>query len=336
MGNNDSLPPPPPPGGQRDLPPTQATPVPPPPPAAGFPGASGVPAPPPAPPAVPQFPDAAPTTQMPPTQAYPISTPAGAGAVPPGTPPPTGVPPASDGNNKLPWIIAGAVTVVSVIVVAIVLLTGDDKTSSSPTTESVAVSTTVVASTTVAPQTTLVITTPSTTVAAPTTAPTPDTTEPGVSVFTDDTNTFTVLLLDTFETDTTPIDQDGTQIANVTGATDIAAFSKDDDHDTFGISVSAGPSDQMPSAAELLASADPGDTVCTDRTSKPGYPTLNGDAEVLLLDGCGTDGQSAKVVMVLTFPDRNLTLAVYAQGPGPSNTDLLDFTQAVTESVVFL
>ena len=296
-----------------------------------------MPAPPPAPPAVPQFPDAVPTTQMPPTQAYPMSTPAGAGAVPPGAPPPTGVPPASGGNNKLPWIIAGAVTVVSVIVVAIVLLTGDDKTSSSPTTDSVAVSTTVVASTTVVPQTTLVITTPSTTLAAPTTAPTtPDTSEPGVSVFTDDTNTFTVLLLDTFETDTTPIDQDGTQIANVTGATDIEAFSQDDDHDTFGISVSAGPSDQMPSAAELLASADPGDTVCTDRTSKPGYPTLNGNAEVLLLDGCGTDGQFAKVVMVLTFPDRNLTLAVYAQGPGPSNTDLLDFTQAVTESVVFL
>lgn len=336
MGNNDQLPPPPPPGPQPDLPPTQLTPVPPPPPGPG--GA----VPPPAPPAVPQFPDAAPTTQMPtsaipPTQMYPAQATAGAGGLPPGTPPPTGQPPASGGNNKLPWIIAGAVTVVAVIVVAKVLLTGDDKTSSSPsTTAATVVETTLAETTTEAPQTTLTITVPPSTSAPAVETTTADTLEPGVSVFTDDTNTFTVLMLDSFETDTTPIDQEGVQLANVTGATDINAFSQDDDHDTFGISVTVGASDQMPSAAELLSSADPGDTVCTDRSSESGYPTLLGDAEVLLLDGCGTEGQSAKVVMVLVFPDRNLTMAVYAQGPGPSNTDLLDFTQAVVESVVFL
>jgi hypothetical protein len=288
---------------------------------------------------VPQFPDATPTTQtpttqLPPTQMYPAA--AGAGAVPPGAPPPTGTPPASGGNNRLPWIIAGAVTVVAVIVVAIVLLTGDDNTSSSPsTTASTAVETTLAPSTTEATQTTLVITVPPSTTAPVADTTTPDTLEPGVSIFTDDTNTFTVLMLDSFETNTAPIDQDGVDIPNVTGATDIDAFSQDDDHDTFGISVSVGPSDQMPSADDVSI-ADPGDAVCTDRTTESGYPTLLGDAEVLLLDGCGTEGQSAKVFMLLVFPDRNLTMAVYAQGPGPSNTDLLDFTQAVVESVVFL
>lgn len=330
MGNNDQLPPPPPPGPQPDLPPTQATPVPPPPPSPGGPGA---PAPPPAPPAVPQFSDAAPTTQLPPTQMYPA---AGGGAPPPGAPPPTGVPPADGGNNKLPWIIAGAVTVVAVIVVAIVLLTGDDNTSSSPsTTADTVVETTIAPTTTEAPQTTLVITAPPSTTTPVVETTTADTLEPGVSVLTDDTNTFTVLMLDSFETDTRPIDQDGVEIANVTGATDIDAFSQDDDHDTFGISVSVGPSDDMPSAEEVSI-ADPGESVCTDRTTESGYPTLLGDAEVLLLDGCGTEGQSAKVFMLLVFPDRGLTMAVYAQGPGPSNTDLLDFAQAVVESVVFL
>lgn len=334
MGNNDSLPPPPPPGPLPEPPPTQVTPVPPPPPPPGM-GAADPSARPPAPPAVPQFPDTAATTQMPSTQAYPVAAPAGAGTPPPG-PPPTDAPEENGGNNKLPWIIAGAVTVVAVIVAAIVLLTGDDNTSSSPTTVStLEPSTTVLETTTVAPPTTLVISSPSTGTPTTTGAQVPTTPAPGLTVLTDDTNTFTVLMLDTFETDTTPIDQDGVQIANVTGATDVAAFSRDDDHDTFGISVSAGATDQMPSTDELLASADPGGA-CSERTTESGYPTLIGNAEVVLLDGCGTEGQSAKVVMVLVFPDRNLTLAVYAQGAGPSNTDLLDFTQAVVESVVFL
>jgi hypothetical protein len=273
-----------------------------------------------------------------PGQAVPgQAIPGQSGAVPPGGVPPTGQPPASGGNNKLPWIIAAAVAVVAVVVVAVVLLTGDDNTTSSPGTTTIAVpsttiagSTTLAPTTTAAPQTTLAITSP------PTTTPPPTTATPGVNVFTDDTNTFTVLMLDTFEVDTTPIDQDGVTLGNVTGATDLKSFASDTDHDTFGISVSVGPTAQLPSVDELLASADPGPTVCTDRTNETDYPTQVGPAQALLLDGCGTGGASSKVVMVIPFNGTQYSLLVYAQGPGPSNTDLFDFAQAVAESVVIL
>jgi hypothetical protein len=278
-----------------------------------------------------------PPGQPSPGQPYPGAVPPGADGTPPGAPPPTGVPPASGGNNKLPWIIAAAVAVVAVVVVTIVLLTGDDNTTSSPgtttlvlETSTAAASTTALPGTTAGPQTTLSITTP------PTSSPTPTTAAPGVNVFTDDTKTFTVLMLDTFAVDTRPTDRNGVTLGNVTGATNLDGFASDTDHDTFGISVSVGPTAQLPSVADLLASADPGPAVCTDRVPNNDYPTQLGTAQALLLDGCGTNGQSSKVVMVIPLNGTDLTMLLYTQGPGPSNTDLLSFAQAVAESVVIL
>lgn len=354
MGNNDSLPPPPPPGSTPDLPPTQPSGVVPPPPLSG-----GL-VPPPAPPAVPQFlptepmpvqsgsPDLTPTTQMPSTFAQPVQAqpspgqPASVtgGGTPPGGVPPTGQPPAAGGGaNKLPWIIAAAVAVVAIVVVAVVLLTGDDNTTSSPGTTTIvpessitASSTTLAPSTTLVPETTLVITTPSTTA----TTPTPTTAQPGVKVVADDTNTFTVLMLETFQVDTSPTERDGLTLANVTGSDDVATFLEGTNLDLFGVAVSVGPTAQLPPADELLNSADPGDAVCSNRAPKNDYPTLLGTAQALLLDGCGTGGLAAQVAMVLPINGTDLTMLVYVRGPGPSYADLFDFAQAVAESVVIL
>ncbi|MEN9646252.1 MAG: hypothetical protein RL238_2921 [Actinomycetota bacterium] len=315
MGNNESLPPPPNPG-QPPQPPAGAVP------------------PPPPPPAVPQFqptPQPAPTTQMP-TQAY---SPAGAPPITPGGPggPAT---PGKPANNKLPWIITGVVAVVAIVVVLVVALGGDDKETVSPGTtvvpSSEAVTTLLPEPSTTAPETTLVITAPETTQPPVTTAPS----DPGVVVVADDTNVFTVIMLDTFELDSAPIDSDGVQFAHVTGADNLADYNREDDHSTFGISILVGNDADLASAEELLGLLDPGPEVCTDRTTQSAYPTLSGNAEVLLLDGCGADGLSSKVIMALPQPDRGKMIVALCQGPGPSNTDLLDFTQAVVESIVLI
>lgn len=318
MGNNESLPPPPNPG-QPPQPPAGAVP------------------PPPPPPAVPQFqpaPQPAPTTQMP-TQAMPS---AGAPPITPGgpggpTPPAT---PAKTPNTKLPWIITGVVAVVAVVVVLVVALGGDDETTGSSgttlPTSSEPVTTLLPEPSTTAVDTTLVITAPETTKPPATTSPS----EPGVVVVADDTNVFTVIMLDTFEIDSAPIDSDGVQFAHVTGADNLADYNRDDDHSTFGISILVGNDTDLATAEELLGLLDPGPEVCTDRTTQSAYPTLSGNAELLLLDGCGADGASSKVIMALPQPDRGKMIVALCQGPGPSNTDLLDFAQAVVESIVLL
>jgi hypothetical protein len=316
MGTNDPLPPPPPPGQ--------------------------VPPPPPAPPPVPQFPPAAPpTTVLPPTAVYPTQPipgqGSGDGGLPPG-PPPT-APPPSGGNPKLPWIIAGALAiVVAVVGVVIALSSGDDTTSGTVATTLVPTTLPVIteAPTTTGPPTTpeptLQITTP------PVTDPpsTPVTTAPGVTVVADDTKTFTVLLLDSFETNTAPLVNDNGTFPSVTGANDLAAFTSENDHDTFGISVLVAKSDTVQAPADLVKLFDPGADVCTERSTQSGYETLNGVAEVLLLDGCGTGGNSGTVIMAIDVPAENSVILLVTQGPGPSNTDLLDFAQAVGESVVIL
>lgn len=321
MGNNDSLPPPPPPG-QPPQPPAGAVPPPPPPPAVPQFGTTGQV------PVQPAAPDVAPTTQMP-----TMSTPA---APPPGGPPtaPMATPPS--GNSKLPWIITGVVAVVAAVVVLVVALGRDDETTVSPGTSAAPTSepaTTLVpeSSTSLAPETTLQITVPETSAPA-TTSPT----EPGVVVVADDTGVFTVIMLDTFEIDPAPVESDGVQFAHVSGADNLADYNREDDHSTFGITVLVGNEGDLAPADELLQLLDPGVDVCTDRTTESGYPTLSGNAEMLLLDGCDVDGLSSKVIMTLPQPDRGKTIIVIAQGPGPSNTDLLDFTQAVLESIVLL
>lgn len=313
MGSNDSLPPPVPSGEPPRVPPP--------------------------PPAVPQFP---PTEVLPPTQVMPPVHAAPSAGPTPVPPPPGQVPPSSPAappnrHHLVPWIIGAAVIVVALVLVAVFALRDDNESSGSSATTVTVPPPTSVVPTSAAPTTVAPTTAPATaaTTAAPTTAA-PATTLPSAVVVADDTGTFTVLLLDSFQTDTSPRDLEGVTVARVSGATDLAAFEREDDHDTFGVEVIVGPSDAMPPLDQFLEAVDPGPEVCADRSTKTDYPTLNGTAQALLLDGCGTGGASAKVIMVLSFPDRGLTLMVGAQGPGPSSPDLFDFTQAVVESVVLL
>lgn len=333
MGTNDPLPPPPAPG-QPPQPPQAPPPPPPPAPVPQFPPTEPVPA-------QPGVAEPPPTTQLPPTLATPAyggsgdggdGLPPAPGGAPPGEPP--------NGNSKLPWIITGVVAVVAAVIVGVVLLSsgGDDETTSTTTT---AVSTTVAETTTevsttlepttTAPPTTLQITSPPTTEAPPTTAP-----DAEVVVVADDTGVFTVIMLDTFQTDTEPVDLNDVTFAHTSGSEDLAAYQSEDDHDTFGVTVLAAPQDQLPSAADLITQLDPGEEICTERTTESGFETLNGTAEVLLLDGCGTGGASSKVALIIPLADNPNMLIVLTQGPGPSNTDLLDFAQATIESVVML
>jgi hypothetical protein len=74
--------------------------------------------------------------------------------------------------------------------------------------------------------------------------------------------------------------------------------------------------------------------VCTQRVPQSGFVTTLGTAEVLFLDGCGTGGASAKVIMAVPVPEQNAIILAVTQGPGPANSSLLEFTKAVIESVV--
>jgi hypothetical protein len=213
-------------------------------------------------------------------------------------------------------MIAGAVVLIAAAAVGAFALSKSDDTPSAVVVES---------------------TDPATTITEPTATDPVDTTSatsPGVTVVNDDTGTFGVLLLDTFQTDTAPLTNEQGTFAQVTGADDLAGFNSDDDHETFGISVLVGDADALQGVGELVTLFDPGDDVCTDRSTKSGYETLNGLAEVLLIDGCGTDGKFSKVVMAIDVPSQRSIILLVTQGLGPSNTDLLDFAQAVGESVV--
>lgn len=315
MGSD--LPPPPPPSSQPPVPP-----VPPVPPAA--------PAPPPGPPPVPQ--PQGPVPQ--PTQAYPQQP-----AVP-GVAPGEAVPPK---KNLTPWLIAAAIAAVAVIVGAVLAFGGgDDDTPTLGGDESTVTVSSVDAPTTVAvtegeddeegSDDTLVITAPETTQPQGTVAPTLSTpTGDGAISVTDDTGTFSVFLPDTFQTDTAPIDAQGVTFAQVSGSDDLQAYVND--HDTFGITVLVAPADQVSAPADLVGAFDPGADVCTQRVPQSGYQTSVGTAELLLLDGCGTGGAFAKVIMVVPVPDQNAVVVAVSQGTAPASGALLDFTQAVVESI---
>lgn len=209
------------------------------------------------------------------------------------TPPPAPRPAAP----KLPWIITATTIVVAAAVVTAVLLgSGKESTATS-------------------------------TVPGATIAPPVSNDGSGVTVVQDDTNTFTVVLLDDFQTDTTPVSNEIGSFARVAGSTGQSAL---------GITVLVAKADTVPSPADLVHLFDPGADVCADRSAQSGYETINGVAEVLLIDGCGTGGEVSNVVMAIDVPAQQSVILLAAEGLGPSNTDLLDFVQAVGESVVIL
>ncbi|MBI4933979.1 MAG: hypothetical protein HY828_08880 [Actinobacteria bacterium] len=266
---------------------------------------------------------------MPPVQGYP-ATQAYPQQMPPAAPEP------ESKKNNVPWIIAGAVAAIAVVVGAVLVFGGGDDDKNDTLGGDTVVSSPLTVLPTSAPETedtdddtddTFVITAPETTQPAPTVAPGGD----GVISVTDDTNSFSLFFPDTFLTDTAPIDAQGVQFAQISGSEDLQSYVND--HDTFGITVLGAPADQVATPPELVGIFDPGADVCTTRVPQSGYVTALGTAELLLLDGCGTAGASAKVIMVVPVPDQNAVIVAVAQGAGPANSTLLEFTQAVVESV---
>jgi hypothetical protein len=223
--------------------------------------------------------------------------------------------------------------------VGVVLLTGGDD-SKNPTlgggTENGSVDSTLFTlppTTLAATDDTFVITAPETTAPPVTTAVDPATTVSADDVVNviDDTNTFSIYLPGSFQTDTAPLDAQGVQFAQISGSENLQAYVND--HDTFGITVLGAQADKVAAPADLVNIFDPGADVCTSRVPQSGYATSIGTAEVLLLDGCGTGGAFAKVIMAVPVPARNAMVIAVAQGPGPANASLLSFAQAVVESV---
>lgn len=345
MGNNESLPPPPPSGQPPQVPPNPAQTPPPynPPPQYTPP---------------PEYP---PTQQMPPTQQYTPPTQAypqqpdytQPGGYPPqqgGYPPQQGYPqqgyaggpPAAPPKKNTGLIIGGGIAAVVALIGGVVLFTGgdDDKTPTLGDDTTIVSATTLVDGTTIAPVTTspsdtLVITAPPSTQAPATTAE-PGTTAPNeggdVVTVVDDTGTFSVFLPASFQTDTTPVTSDsGITFARVAGSDDLDSYRAD--FETFGIFILAGSLSETGPVADMVAAEDPGRAECTDITTSIGFPTSQGPANVMQLDGCGPGGAYARVIIGIEFPELDAVVLVVSQGIGPSDETLLPFTQAVFETV---
>lgn len=245
------------------------------------------------PPAQPGF---QPTQQVPATQAYPQQ-----GYVPAAAPAP------KKGNGLL---IGGGLVVVAALVGGVVLLTGgdDDKKTSvtlAPVTSSTDISVTTVENSSLI---TLPPTVPET--AAPTV---PETVPPddGLITVTDDTSTFSIILPDDLELDTTTItSNDGFIVPSISAAEIIADYNVDDT--TFGLtSVVVGP-DIGSDTAQVMAFLEPADGTCTGRVQDQ-IQTAVGLADRVSLTGCGV-GAGNKVLLVIQLSDRPAVIGIYMQG----------------------
>ncbi|MDO9176035.1 MAG: hypothetical protein Q7V62_14605, partial [Actinomycetota bacterium] len=194
---------------------------------------------------------------------------------------------------------------------------------------------TTLAPVTTGPSDTLVITAP------PPTEPPPSTAEPAttlpddgsnVQTVIDDTGSFSVFLPASFQTDTTPVTSDsGITFARIAGSDDLDSYRND--FETFGIFILAGNLSETGPVADMVAAEDPGRAECTDITTSIGFPTSQGPANVMQLDGCGPGGAYARVIIGFEIPENDTVVLVVSQGIGPSDETLLPFTQAVFETV---
>jgi hypothetical protein len=227
-------------------------------------------------------------------------------------------------KSKAPVVLVAVALAAALGVGAYFATKKDDKKSVAPAV------TTLPAVQTTTPDT-FVITSPTGTEPPLTTlAPTgTDAIPPDITV-TDDTKFFTVQLPGEFKTDTKPIDANGTQVAQVSGSRDLAAYNNG--HDETGVTVLGGTADTLQAPADLVNIFDPGATVCTARNQASGLTTSLGAAEVLYIDGCGAN-QASKVVLAVQPTGTTDVFVVIAQGSGPANGALLAFAQVVLESI---
>lgn len=255
-------------------------------------GTNGSFPPPPPPPGQPGF---QPTQQVPTTQAYPQQ----------------GVPVAAAPKKGNGLLIGGGLVVVAAIVGGIVLLTGgDDDKKTTTITLAPNTSATVVADTTV--PATAIITTPPT--VAPTDAPTvpPTSVDDGLIEVFDDTGTFSMILPNDLEVDTTAVtDPDGVTVPSISAAEIIADYYVNDT--TFGLTAVAVGPDIGSTAEQVMAFFEPPEGTCAGRSVEIGRPTAIGAANVVTLTGCGV-GAGNKVLMVVQLADKPVVVGIYMQG----------------------
>jgi len=264
------------------------------------------------PPPPPGQPGMQPTQQVPTTQAYPQQ-----GYVPAASAP-------KKGNGLL---IGGGLAVAAVVAGGIFLLTGGDDDKTTSITLAPITSTTVVTTT----PATAVITTPPTVPA--TEAPTvPTTADSGLIEVFDDTGTFSMVLPNDLETDTTTITStDGFIVPSISAADGITAYNGDDT--TFGLTAVAVGPDIGSDAAQVMAFLEPPEGTCTgSRSTEIGRPTALGAASVVTLTGCGV-GAGNKVLMVVALADRPIVVGIYMQGLATIDL-LLPAAQFALESIV--
>lgn len=148
----------------------------------------------------------------------------------------------------------------------------------------------------------------------PTVAPTDPvpTTAPGGPIeAVDDTNTFSMIVPNDLELDTTTIlSTDQIDVPAISAATVIADYLVDDV--TFGLTaVVVGP--KIGSTVEQVMSGFflPAEGTCTGRVDDQ-VETAAGLADRVSLTGCGVGGGN-KVLMVVQLPDRPVVIGIYVQ-----------------------
>ena len=217
---------------------------------------------------------------------------------------------------------------VAALVGGVVLLTGGDDDNKTSVTLAPVTSSTDISATTVG---TAAITLPPTIATAAPTVPETAAPNDGLITVTDDTLTFSVVLPDDLELDTTTItSNDGFIVPSVSAAEIIADYNVDDT--TFGTTVVVVGPDIGSDAGQVMAFLEPAEGTCTGRDVEIGRPTAAGAANVVSLTGCGA-GAGNKVLMVVQLADRPVVVGIYMQGLATID-NLKPAAQFLLESVV--
>lgn len=252
-----------------------------------------------------------PTQQVPTTQQFPQQ-----GYVPAAAPAPKK-------NNGL--LIGGGLVVVAALVGGgILLMGGDDDKKPSVTLAPITSTTDATATTASSPVITDAPTTVPVATDAPTTVP-----ESTLEEFFDDTGTFSMVLPNDLEIDTTVlVDQNGQEIPSIAAAESLAGYNSDDT--TFGLTaVVVGPAFNT-DAALVMDFLEPAEGTCTTRVADQ-VQTALGLADRVSLAGCGV-GSGNKILMTVTLADGVTVVGLYMQGLADATT-LAPAAQYALESV---
>lgn len=219
--------------------------------------------------------------------------------------------------------------VVALGAVAVLVIGGGDGPAASPTTTAATTTATTVPDT--EPVATLpVLTAPEQT--ATTLAPEVSPWE-GVEVapVDDDAGVFTLAVPADWYVSTEARQVFGATAAGVSAGPDLDAYVNGDD--ALGVTAAVLLESSVGGATGVASSYLDVVASCTAEDWQSGHPTVWGDAELLLFDGCGTGAMHAKTVLVIDV--LGLTVMVAVQGLGPADGDLLVLAEAFLNTLVF-